>query len=117
VAQPFTGRGSAGYSGDGDLADVDPGRQLVAVQILDHSGQPPFVERHGVLHDEGNILSSGERDTHVACHTMVERSLAYPVDRYTVAPGTPTTLVRLFTSSKSRSSMLVGRIRAWWLPG
>jgi hypothetical protein len=30
---------------------------------------------------------------------------------------TPTILVRLFTSSKSRSSILVVRSLAWWLPG
>ena len=30
---------------------------------------------------------------------------------------TPTTLVRLFTALKSRPSMFVERIRAWWLPG
>src|SRR5215211_5076560 len=40
----------------GDVPAVDRGDARIFPQVLDHSGQPPFVERHGVLDGQGHVL-------------------------------------------------------------
>jgi len=79
------GKGAA--LGARDLSPVDPSHELVSLQGLDHRGQPPPVERHGVLHDKGDVPAPGEGDTQVARHAVAELGAGDPVYRCAVAPG------------------------------
>jgi hypothetical protein len=39
------------------VAAVDRGDPFIRLQVLDHGGQPPFVERHGVLNSKRYVFS------------------------------------------------------------
>lgn len=73
------------------LSPVHPRHPLVATQVLDHRSEPVLVERHGVLHGEGNVLPLRQGNSEIPGHAVIEPS---SLDALDLGPETVSELCR-----------------------